>query len=235
MSFDGFPAVLEVGNSETTADLFRDAEHWLNGTSGVTELVILINIKQKQPPCTLDPSSCSSWGLTQDQIQNIGNVTALSDHIVQWYRDQNIPLVEKCKAEVYFCSKANPRPGQPTWSCDLSPDDDEEPDGGTFVSLHEFLTEDPQLSLRGVRVPLPFNKNFQTTMRTFLRHEERKKAVQRARKMLVEFEKEVTLFPLSSPFAFLFKTTKKKIFLLGLATSLHIILAFLNLDRHLGN
>ncbi|KKA17674.1 hypothetical protein T310_8388 [Rasamsonia emersonii CBS 393.64] len=183
----GFPLiVLEVGNSETMADLFRDAEHWLNGTLGVTELVILINIKQKRPPCTLDPSCSSSWGLTPDQIRNIGSVTALSNHIVRWYRDQNIPFVEKCKADVYFCSKANPRPGQPIWSCDLSPDDDEESDGGTFVSLHEFLTEDHQLCLRGVRVPLPFNQNFQTTMKTFLQHEERKKAVQRARKKFAE-------------------------------------------------
>ena len=79
--------VLEVGIRETTQKLCEDANRWLNGTNGVTKLVILIDI-QEIPKWK---SSNDNWGLPAIAFQEISH-EALRRHILEWYGFKNILL-----------------------------------------------------------------------------------------------------------------------------------------------
>jgi hypothetical protein len=93
-----WPAVvLEVGISETTSKLYKDAERWLEGSNRQTKLVILVDV-QETPRWKI---SNDNWGLSEIDFQQT-NHDRLTDHIFQWYRSKKIRLHGSFKLSVHL-------------------------------------------------------------------------------------------------------------------------------------
>ena len=85
---DQYPLlVVEVGVNES---LRQDRLRWLNGTSNQTTTVILVNITEENRPDP--PAENETWGLAPIELYNIDHKN-LANHIFNWYRERNIPLV----------------------------------------------------------------------------------------------------------------------------------------------
>ncbi|KAK2762780.1 hypothetical protein FQN54_000954 [Arachnomyces sp. PD_36] len=96
-----YPLVLvEVGVSESTPQIFRDTEKWLEGSNGQTRLAIVIDInqhlpkEQKQKPMT-------SWGLSDSQIVNF-TLGELTQHILRWNSSNLTSFMGEFNACVYL-------------------------------------------------------------------------------------------------------------------------------------
>lgn len=89
--------VLEVGISETTKNLYKDAERWLHGSDGNTKLVILVDVQEDEKRTT----SNDNWELSAADFQQMRH-QALFRHILQWYRSNRISLVGNFKLSVHL-------------------------------------------------------------------------------------------------------------------------------------
>lgn len=97
---DEWPAVvLEVGISETTSNLYKDAERWLKGSNHQTKLVILVDVEET--PRWKNSDNTSNWGLCETDFQQT-NHRRLTDHILQWYRSNQIRLHGSFKLSVHL-------------------------------------------------------------------------------------------------------------------------------------
>lgn len=97
-SRDKWPVVvLEVGISETTTKLYKDAERWLKGSCGQTKLVILVDIQEKGRRNT----SNDKWELSEIDFQQSNYVT-ISNKILQWYQSREIRLVGSFELSVHL-------------------------------------------------------------------------------------------------------------------------------------
>ncbi|GAD97168.1 hypothetical protein TSTA_041500 [Paecilomyces variotii No. 5] len=93
-----WPAViLEVGISETTNKLYKDAERWLEGSLGQTKLVILVDVEETDKQHTLN----DKWELSAADFQQMRH-RALSRDILQWYHTKAISLVGTFKLSVHL-------------------------------------------------------------------------------------------------------------------------------------
>jgi hypothetical protein len=111
-------AVFQVGNEADHDALFDDAERWLTGTLGVTELVIIMTTELKLRP-SLDlifktQAFLSSWNLSDKQIRvQYNNVDLLAAYIIDYYGRNGSTLSGEYFAKVYFCTKDDVHPARP--------------------------------------------------------------------------------------------------------------------------
>lgn len=106
---------MEVAVAETSNKVFEDATRWLQGSGGRTKLVIVIDIKE-----TISRNSTTQtadWGLSKNELDQL-DVSDLTEHILQWHKDNRLPLVGSFQASLYLCFQ-NQQPRQ-AWKCEFS-------------------------------------------------------------------------------------------------------------------
>ena len=80
--------VVEVGVGET---LREDGRRWFEGTGGITNRAILMNITEENRPSPAVPSD-RTWGLSGVELRTISH-NGLTHKILDWHKKYNVPLV----------------------------------------------------------------------------------------------------------------------------------------------
>lgn len=94
-----FPlVVLDIAVSESTPQVFRNAERFLEGSNGQTRLAIVIDINEHR---TEEQKIPTRWGLSDDEIRKFTRRDP-STHILHWHSKESIPFLGDFNARVYL-------------------------------------------------------------------------------------------------------------------------------------
>ncbi|KAI1908027.1 hypothetical protein LOZ61_005776 [Ophidiomyces ophidiicola] len=179
-----YPLVaVEIAVSETSKKVFEDATRWLKGSNGYTKLVIVVDIKEK---ISKDGTAeTTDWGLSKD-ILNTLNSDNLTEHILQWHKDNKAVLVGRFEASFFLCFQ-NQHPRQ-VWKCEFSLDELERKcfilEGPAYITTKDLI---PGLDESNC-FPLPL-QDLSTRMRDCLIDHELRRASAKARDKLKEIGK----------------------------------------------
>jgi hypothetical protein len=108
-----FPVLaVEVGVTDNLKMLRSDAQKWLRGTNGTTQVVILVHV-QERPPInsaqqTKESESRLTWGLSENQIREFersNRVTNLAGHNIEWHRENKVTLIGTPTADISLISQ----------------------------------------------------------------------------------------------------------------------------------
>ncbi|EAS33219.2 uncharacterized protein CIMG_04243 [Coccidioides immitis RS] len=87
---------------ETTRKAFEDAKRWLKGSNECTKLVIVVDVKKRIS--RERTAETTDWGLSKDVLGRL-NSFDLTEHILQWHKDNKCSLVGSFQACFYLYSR----------------------------------------------------------------------------------------------------------------------------------
>ncbi|EFW19839.1 conserved hypothetical protein [Coccidioides posadasii str. Silveira] len=85
---------------ETTRKAFEDAKRWLRGSNDCTKLVIVVDIKKRMS--RERTAETTDWGLSSKDVLGRLNSFDLTEHILQWHKDNKCSLVGSFQACFYL-------------------------------------------------------------------------------------------------------------------------------------
>jgi hypothetical protein len=96
---------------------------WLDGTDGITQLVMLFDIKEAPVRQSRKVTrGRKTWDLTNSEIlSKYPAFWTLSNHIHYWYIGNHVPLVGRFTLNIYLWGNDMPEPDK-IWGCDFSND-----------------------------------------------------------------------------------------------------------------
>lgn len=158
-----FPLIaVEVAVSETSKKVFEDATRWLKGSGGDTKLVIVVDIKEK----ISNTAKTTDWGLPKDVLGRLDS-TSLTEHILQWHRNNNSSLIGTFEAFFYLCFQ-NQQPRQ-VWKCEFSRENEPEYflEGADYITTKELIPELKEFDC----YQLPFQELSTKMKKRLIKHE----------------------------------------------------------------
>lgn len=179
-----FPLIaVEVAVSETSRKVFEDAARWLKGSNGCTKLVVVVDIEEKKSRgCAAETTN---WGLSTDALGEL-ELPSLTEHILQWHKDNKSPLVGSFQASFYLCFQN--QPPRKVWKCEFSLEELESRcftfEEAGYITTKELIPELDESQC----FPLPL-QDLSTEMRDCLVDHERKRASYKAHEKLKEVRK----------------------------------------------
>lgn len=130
----------------------------LHGTEGNTKIVLHLDIQETRNRVTVYP-----WGLSAEDLSHYAKqdtVAPLSNWIVKWHNENDIPLVGDFTASLYIYSHdMTNRPKRPFWTHDFSLKEQQK--RGSFAKKFRrgpFLTKGFHLVLLGIEILFPLKK-----------------------------------------------------------------------------
>lgn len=127
----------------------------------------------------------TDWGLSKDVLDNL-DLFNLTDHILQWHRDNECALVGSFKADFYLCFQ-NQEP-QRVWKCEFSLNEPEPTaqifEGANYITAKDLI---PELD-ESDRFPLSLQE-LSIRLRRRLRSHDIKRASAKAREYLKKKKK----------------------------------------------
>lgn len=156
---DTFPfLVIEVGYSQSRKALARTACKWLHGSDGGVQVVIVINITERQKPRQRAP-----WGLTNEEIKSY-SFPELHRHVLEWHHTNQLPLLGTLHADMSICtwdtlSSDSQTLPEPIWEYQFSLQGDPQP-SKLSRSPCSILSDDCRhLTIcENVQVEIPFGR-----------------------------------------------------------------------------
>ncbi|KAL1886209.1 hypothetical protein Plec18167_000138 [Paecilomyces lecythidis] len=117
--------VVEIAFTEPTETLFQRAKMWLEGTKDTTQLVILIDIKERRAPSKNSKhvkQEDKMWGVTDEEIAlRLHAFWPMYHHIMYWYYENKLPLTGRFTVNMYVWGSHMAEPDK-IWECDFPSD-----------------------------------------------------------------------------------------------------------------